>query len=213
MNIYNFDESSLRSDSKSMEQLIATSSKSLFIPEVESVPATTMAFCVAANGEKMESLIIFNTDYAHLTKKCSYESVYPTSSPRGWITKDIFVSFLVNILLPHIQVRLAQFCFFVTFLFFFSFFFHRSLDSYTLGRTGIQKKKEEREVESEPIYFGVSESQEEVEDTPPLLPSLPREVEQSPSSPHSLTDLRGFIPFSYLVFLLFCLISYFSTHS
>jgi hypothetical protein len=117
-NIYNFDESSLRCDEPWKTHVISPWSDPVLTSATDSIASTTFALCIAANGEKLESLLILNEKYAKLADVYERESIIVKVSPSGWINKELFTMFMENTLLPHIVKRLERFLLFTSSCFF-----------------------------------------------------------------------------------------------
>jgi hypothetical protein len=114
-NIYNMDESSLRSDADAQTKLVGRCDGKFIIEEKESVKKFTVLFTVAANGEKLPSLFLVDESYNPMLLENSDINTVILSSKRGWMTKEIFESFFEYYLLPaivqRIRVRLDTFYF------------------------------------------------------------------------------------------------------
>jgi hypothetical protein len=105
-NIYNLDESSLRSDAETSTHLVGRSDGKLVTLEKESVKGFTVLFTVAGSGEKLPSLFLVENAYNPLILENADSNTIELPSKSDWITKEIFEAFFEYHLLPIIVQRL-----------------------------------------------------------------------------------------------------------
>jgi hypothetical protein len=80
-----------------------------YVEEKESLHSTTVGMCSSANGSKLPTPVILESERESsllATSKCCSDYLYFAHSRKGWITKNIFCKYMRQIVLPMIVNRL-----------------------------------------------------------------------------------------------------------
>jgi hypothetical protein len=108
-NIYNYDETSLRTDAASKRKYVISSEiSSLSVEERRSITSITLGMTVAANGSRLPGLLLMDTKarapIADVLPLIT-ENVLVLSTQNGWITKETFCQYMRSVVIPSIVAR------------------------------------------------------------------------------------------------------------
>jgi hypothetical protein len=111
-NIFNYDETSLRTDAKSGKKVVTSITiEKTFVKEIKSLTSTTVGLCVSAIGSSLPPLLILQDGVVIDEESCLLlrrgDMIIKTSR-KGWITRDIFTFYMQYVVLPAIVARLEM---------------------------------------------------------------------------------------------------------